>query len=70
MDSPDFKKATRKQLHQWKDGNQGWSDICSGAKAELDRRDFWCRFFTYGIVAWLSLILSIISLCVSFLHKK
>ena len=71
MESPNFKKATRQQLIQWRDGTQGWSDTCSGAKAELDRRDFWRRFWTHGgIVAWLSFIISIVALWVSLFHKK
>jgi hypothetical protein len=64
-----FRKMSDVQLHQNKDGYQGWHDLSAGAKAELDRRAFWRAFITHGIVAWLALIVSIVALYVSIVLK-
>jgi hypothetical protein len=69
MSSPDFRKAPDKELYKWRDGNQGWSDISGGAKAELDRRQFWRKFWSFGLVGWIALGVSIVSLVISILKN-
>jgi hypothetical protein len=45
------------------------SEWGASARAELERRRFWKKFLTYGIVAWLALIVSIVALYISIILR-
>jgi len=68
-DLPDFRKLPDIELYKLRDGFQGWSPQSAGAKIEIERRLFWRKFLTHGIVAWLALIVSIIALVLSIVLK-
>ena len=66
---PNFRELPDIELYTLRDGRQGWSDISAGARVELERRDFWRKFWTHGLVAWLALVVSIIALVCSIALK-
>ena len=65
MSNPNFKKMTRAELIQLRDGTQGWHPNSAGCIAELARRDLNVQFWRRDIVAWLALIIAVISLFIS-----
>ena len=68
----DLRNKTDEELISYIHKNNPWSDLHIAAKAEYEKRirkrDFWSK----GIVAWLALGVSIISLVISIiaLYKK
>jgi hypothetical protein len=72
----DFQSAIRKarslsdyELHQLVNSKVPWTEEHIAAKLELDRRDRNRRFWRQDLVAWLALVLSVVSLIVSGLNK-
>jgi ABC-type glycerol-3-phosphate transport system permease component len=52
-------------------GHQSPGTLAHGVISQmLHEREFWHKFWTSGIVAWLSLVLSIIALVVSAFTKR
>jgi len=68
-DLPKFRELPEIELYKMRDGFQGWSPISAGAKVEIERRIFWKKFWTSGIVAWLALVVSIVALYVAIIVK-
>jgi len=56
--------ASSADLHLWS-GLNASSPLRAAAEAELDRRKFWRTFWSHGIIAWIALVISVLSLCVS-----
>lgn len=57
------------ELARWAElGQFGFKQVA--AKQELSRREFWRDFWSKGIVAWLALVLSIISLAIALLDSR
>lgn len=52
-------------LRTWLSYNEG-SPMRAAAETELERRRFWKNFLTSGIVSWIALIISILSLYISY----
>lgn len=62
------RSAEAHELERWeKLGQPGFRQVA--AAQELKRRAFWRDFWSKGIVAWLALALSIVSLVVSLIHR-
>ena len=55
------RKASEEELHEWAAFTSHF-DLCSCAKAVLARRERRRSFFIRDIVAWIALILSVISI--------
>lgn len=72
----DFQSAIRKarslpehELHLLANSKVPMAEEHIAAKLELDRRDRNRRFWRQDLVAWLALVLSVVSLIVSGLNK-
>ena len=53
------------EVAKWAQSSMKGSFKQVAATEELERRKFWRHFFTHGIVAWIALIISLISLVIS-----
>lgn len=56
--------ASEAELQSWSGLNPS-SPLRAAAVAELERRKFWRAFWSHGVISWIALIVSVLSLCVS-----
>jgi hypothetical protein len=70
MSDIDYTKKTLKELIQMEGNFRQDSEWGASARAELERRRFWKKFLTSGIVAWLALIVSIVALYISIVLRS
>jgi hypothetical protein len=55
------------ELAKWAHSSMLGSFKQIAASEELERRKFWRHFFTHGIVSWIAIVISLISLVISIL---
>ena len=58
------RSASEADLHLWAGLNPS-SPLRAAATVELERRAFWRAFWSHGIISWVALVVSILSLLVS-----
>ncbi len=64
-DSPNYRKMSLQDLIQQEGSFRPDAPQGSAPRAELERRRFWRKFWTYGLVSWLALAVSVIALIIA-----